>query len=153
MVRPFLLFDDSYTDVQAFVALVKRIGLLNPVRVIGTAVEAQRYLTACAPARLPVIIFAGTNTRGGTGLELLRWVKEHAAFSDLPLVALLEADEDATSRALALGAGIVEKPLEMRALIAAMKAFALPERVKIDSMTMTVQVELCARGTELPPIE
>ena len=151
MVRPFLLFDDSYTDAQTFVALVKRIGLLNPVRVIGTTAEAQEYLASCAPARLPVIVFAGMQTRGGSGLDLLRWMKEQDALATLPLVALLEADADTASRALALGAGVVEKPLEMHALIAAMKAFALPERVKIDTMTLTVQVELCAPGTEVPP--
>ena len=151
MVRPFLLFDDSYTDVQAFVALVKRIGLLNPVRVIGTTAEVQEYLASCAPARLPVILFAGMQTRGGSGLDLIRWVKEQALLAELPLVALLDADDSAASRALALGAGIVEKPIDMHALIAAMKAFDLPERVKIDTMTLTVQVELCARGTDVPP--
>jgi CheY-like chemotaxis protein len=150
MLPPFLLLDDSYTDVQAMTALFKRIGLANPVRIIGTMEEAQRHLTECAPGRLPVIVFVASQVRGERGLDLLDWIRRQPdALGRLAAIALLDADdEDAAARAADLEVTVVSKPVEMRPLIDAMRRLGLPEKAKIDRMTLTVQVELWPHGSE-----
>src|SRR5262245_20437553 len=73
---PFLMLDDSYTDVQNLTALVKRIGLTNNVRAFGQLADAQAFLTAAADAaRRPVLVFVAARVRGGNGVELLRWMR------------------------------------------------------------------------------
>jgi CheY-like chemotaxis protein len=148
MARPFLLVEDSYAEVQALVGLLKRIGLMNPVTVQSTVASAQEFLTACAPAQLPVLIFMGTGMRGGHSLDLLDWLHAQASeMADIPAIALLEtADDPGRSRAAAAGVAMVARPIEMYALIAAMKTLGLAEKVKIDSTTLMVQVELCPRA-------
>jgi hypothetical protein len=126
---PFLLLDDSYTDVQLFTNLIARIGLVNPVRPIGTVAEAQRYLAAAGPSALPVVIFSGGSISDGD--ELFSWMGEQDALRAIPTVTLT-------------------KPLEMYAVMAGLKALALPERARIDTTTLTVRVELWPHGTILP---
>ena len=147
MARPFLLIEDSYADVQLFVALVKRIGLVNPVTVEATVASAQQFLARCDADRLPVIIFAGTQMRGGHSLDLLDWApQQDPAIATIPMIALVDPDDEpARSHAVAHRVTSVPKPLEMYELIGAMKALGLAEKVKIDSGTLTVQVELCPR--------
>jgi hypothetical protein len=43
---------------------------------------------------------------------------------------------------------IVERPLDMRALVAAMRGLGLAEKAKIDRTTLMVQIELWPPGTE-----
>jgi DNA-binding response OmpR family regulator len=151
VLPPFLLLEDSYTDVQSMTALLKRIGLVNAVRVIGSVSDAQRYLADCVPSRLPVVVFIGAQVRGAHGLELLEWMRQQPdPIAQIGAIALVHAtDEPVAIQAADLGIPTVEKPVEMRALIAAMKSLGLPEKAKIDVSTLTVQVELWPRGTRL----
>ena len=151
MLPPFLLLEDSYTDVQSMTALLKRIGLVNAVRVIGSVSDAQRYLADCTPSRLPVVVFIGAQVRGAHGLELLEWMRQQPdPIAQIAAIALVHAtDEPVAVQAEDLGIATVAKPVEMRALIAAMKSLGLPEKAKIDVSTLTVQVELWPRGTQL----
>ena len=127
----FLLVDDSYTDVQAFVTMVNRIGLVNAVRPVGTIAEARDVLMATQPTMLPVVVFSGGTVRDGEGDELFAWMEEQdPPLSGIPTVSL-------------------SKPLEMYAVIGALKALALPERARIDTTTLTVRVELWPHGTIL----
>jgi DNA-binding response OmpR family regulator len=151
VLPPFLLLEDSYTDVQSMTALLKRIGLVNAVRVIGSVSDAQRYLADCVPSLLPVVVFIGAQVRGAHGLELLEWMRQQPdPIAQIGAIALVHAtDEPVAIQAADLGIPTVEKPVEMRALIAAMKSLGLPEKAKIDVSTLTVQVELWPRGTQL----
>lgn len=132
MVLPqFLLLDDSYSDVQAFITLIKRIGLVNAVRPVATIAEARAYLLTCEGAKLPVVVFSGGSVSDGDGTLLFEWMEEQEhPLSSLPTISL-------------------SKPLEMYDVIAALKALALPERAKIDTTTLTVRVELWPHGTVL----
>ncbi len=149
MLPPFLLVDDSDTDVEAHVALLKRIGLVNAVRVVGDIAGAKRYLLECAVERLPVIVFLGAQARGGHGIDLVRWVRgqpnplaQIAAIAMWPRDrAALEGEHDTQ----ALGITVVDTPVDMHRLIGAMKGLGLTEKVRIDSATLTVQVELRPR--------
>jgi hypothetical protein len=129
LVPQFLLLDDSYTDVQAFIAMVKRIGLVNTVRPVGSVAEAQLVLGS--DGRLPVVVFAGGTLRDGDGEALAAWMEEQdAPVSGIPVVML-------------------QKPLDMYDVIASLKALSLPERAKIDTTTLSVRVELWPHGTIL----
>jgi hypothetical protein len=127
----FLLIDDSYADVQSFITLVKRIGLVNTVRPVGTIEEARHVLAMAEPAMLPVVVFSGGAVRDGHGDELLAWLDgQPEPLATVPRITLV-------------------KPLEMYAVIGALKALALPERARIDTTTLTVRVELWPHGTIL----
>ncbi len=126
LLPQFLLVDDSYRDVQAFINLISRIGLVNVVRPVATTEEAERYLLACAPAGLPVVVCSGPDDDGDA---LFAWMEEQ----DPPVGAIPTIT--------------VAKPLEMYAVIGSLKALALPERAKIDTTTLTVRVELWPHGT------
>jgi hypothetical protein len=130
-VPRFLLIDDSHTDVQAFVALVKRIGLVNAVHAVGTLAEARDLLTTAQPTLLPVVVFSGGAVRDGDADDLSAWMEtQEPPLSAIPTVALT-------------------KPLDMYDVIRALKALALPERARIDTTTLMVRVELWPRGTIL----
>jgi len=130
-VPQFLLLDDSYADVQAFIAMVKRIGLVNTVRAVGTLAEAQGYLAAASESTLPVVVFSGGTLPDGDGFDLFAWMEDQ----DLPVCAIPTIT--------------LEKPLEMYDVIAALKVLALPERARIDTTTLMVRVELWPHGTIL----
>ena len=127
----FLLVDDSYSDVQAFINLVKRIGLVNGVRPFATIDDAKRFLTVCAPSSLPVVVFSGGVVPDGDASELFSWMEEQ----DPPVSAIPTL--------------LLHKPLEMYAVIGSLKALDLPERARIDTTTLTVRVELWPYGTVL----
>ena len=132
MVLPqFLLVDDSYTDVQAFIAMIKRIGLANTVQPVATVADAQRFLLEREASRLPVVVFSSGAVADGDPIELFAWMEEQ----ELPLSAVPTVS--------------VIKPLDMHDIIASLKALALPERARIDTMTLTVRVELWPSGTVL----
>ena len=67
LLPQFLLVDDSYADVQAFVTMVKRIGLVNAVRPVSTLAEARDLLASAEPEWLPVVVFSGGEVRDGDG--------------------------------------------------------------------------------------
>lgn len=129
LLPQFLLVEDSHSEVQAFIAMVKRIGLVNVVRPVGSIADAQRYLSGCEPAQLPVVVFAGGAVHDGDGDVLFTWLEAQ----DPPLRAIPTVT--------------LAKPLEMYAVIGALKALALPERARIDTTTLTVRVELWPHGT------
>lgn len=128
--------------------LVKRIGLINPVSVHATVSAAQGFLAACEAPRLPVLIFAGTQMRGGHSLDLFDWIpRQELPIAAIPAIALVDADDEPARRhAAAHSIATVGKPLDMYELIAAMKTLGLAEKVKIDATTLMVQVELCPSG-------
>jgi DNA-binding response OmpR family regulator len=144
MVPPFLLLEDSYSEVQSMTAMLKRIGLVNPIRVIATIADAQRHLSETDPARLPVIVFVGAQLRGAHGLELLEWMRgQSQQIGGIAAIALIDHDDIETSaRAVELGIPVVVRPVEMRTLVTTMRGLGLAEKAKIDRTTLMVQVEL-----------
>ena len=144
VLPPFLLLEDSYTEVHLMTAMLKRIVLVNPVRVIGTVADAQRHLEQSVPDRLPVVVFIGVQARGAHGLDLLAWMRQQSPeLGQIATIALVNgADDAAMVRAVDLDVPIVERPLDMRALVTAMRGLGLAEKAKIDRTTLMVQVEL-----------
>ena len=149
LLPPFLLLGPDDEQVRAVTALLSRIGLANPVRVSPTFEAARDYLQTCATSRLPVIVLTCEAVPGAAGITLIEWMRQQPdAIGALDVIALMsEQDVDSSVRAQALGVSVVPTPVEMRALIAAMKSLALPETAKIDPATLTVRVELWPRGS------
>ena len=139
----FLLLDDSYTDVQELTRLIKHIGIANSIKVFGRLADAQAFLEQADAARRPVLVLVASQARGGRGVELLRWMQERPDLAAIAAIALPDADDDVGQRELtSLGIVAVPKPFDMRPLITALKALGLAEQVRINSMTMSVEVEL-----------
>ena len=147
LLPPFLLVADDAGHVKSMTALLTRIGLANEVRVSPTLSDAKAYLGGCATSRLPVIVLTRALVADGSGLSLIEWMRGQAdAIAALDVIALVdEGDAAACSEAAQLGATLVPEPVEMRALIAAMKSLALPEQARIDPATLMVRVELWPR--------
>ena len=139
----FLLLDDSYTDVQELTRLIKHIGIANTLKVFGRLADAQAFLEAADLSRQPILVFVASRARGGSGIDLLRWMQGRPHLAAVRAIALPDADDEPGQRDLAtLGVVSVPKPLDMRPLMAALKALGLAEKVRINSMTMGVEVEL-----------
>ena len=149
LLPPFLLVGPDDHHVRAVTALLTRIGLANPVRVSPTFEAARDYLQTCASSRLPVLVLTCESEPGETGITLIEWMRQQPdAIAALDIIALMsDEDLDGSVRAQALGVAVVPMPVDMRALIAAMKALALPETAKIDPATLTVRVELWPRDS------
>jgi DNA-binding response OmpR family regulator len=139
----FLLLDDSYSDIQDLTNLIKRIGIANKVKVFGRLADAQQFLEEADVPRRPVLVFVASRPRGGRGIELVRWMRGRPELAAVLAIVLPDAEDETDQRDLAaLGIPAVAKPLDMHPLIAALKALGLAEKVRINGMTMSVEVEL-----------
>ncbi len=147
LLSPLLLTGGPDVDFETISRLLVRIGLANPVVIAPMMAEAKRYLTGCATSRLPVAILVCAPAGGDEGLALVTWMREQPdAIASLDAIALVDPEDVAMeAQAGQLSLPTVPLPVEMRALIAALKALELPEKARIDPATLTVQVELFPR--------
>ena len=169
LVPPIMVVGFDTAAADALTRLLAQIGLANPPLVSALPVEAMAFLSDCATSRLPVIVLAaGTNNdtahapgrvsqsglddpispRLSDGLAVIEWMRQQPdAIASIDAIALIdETDNETRLRAEQLGVATVHQPPEMRPLISALKALALPEKARIDPATLTVQVELLRRG-------
>ena len=148
LLPPILLVGLDDAAAASLIALLRRIGLANPTLVCAQADAAPALLEGTASSRLPVVVLASRAASGGDGLAVIEWMRlQQDAIAAID--AILLVDDGWRAKAGELGVGTVATPVEMRALIAALKALALPEQARIDPATLTVQVELLRRGTVL----
>lgn len=147
LLPPFLLVADDLVQVQLMTSLIRRIGLANELLVSASVAEARAYLQGCATSRLPVIVLTRGTADDASGTGLIEWIRiQDDAIAALDVIALFANDDVAAGdRARELGATVVSEPVEMKVLIAAMKALALPEKARIDPATLMVRVELWPR--------
>lgn len=148
LLPPLLIAASADDDPASLTKLLIRIGLANPLRVCHSVREATDFLTGCATSRLPVIALVYVSAGNGAGIALGDWMREQPdAIAEIDIVALVpEGDDVSLQWTQATGVAAVTVPVEMRSLIAAMKALALPEKARIDPATLTVQVELWPRA-------
>ena len=151
LLPPILLVGLDDAAAASLIALLRRIGLANPTLVCAQADAAPALLEGTASSRLPVVVLASRAASGGDGLGVIEWMRlQQDAIAAIDAILLVEDEDDGwRARAGELGVGTVATPVEMRALIAALKALALPEQARIDPATLTVHVELLRRGTVL----
>jgi hypothetical protein len=147
LLSPLLLTGGPDVDLRIVGQLLVRIGLANPVVIAPTMAEAKTYLSSCATSRLPVAILTCVPAGNDEGLALVTWMREQPdAIASLDAIALIDpADVAMAAQADLLSLRTVWLPVEMRALITALKSLDLPEKARIDPATLTVQVELFPR--------
>src|SRR5688500_7894015 len=145
LLPPILLVGLDDAAAASLIALLRRIGLANPTIVCALAETAPALLEGTASSRLPIVVLASGST------SVIEWMRlQHDAIATIDAVLLVDEEDDGSrTRAGELGVATVATPVEMRPLIAALKALALPEQARIDPATLTVQVELLRRGTVL----
>ena len=127
-----LLVESTDADVREFTEVIKRIGLVNGVRAVTTSAIAKDHLGSLAASALPLLVVsASAAVADGPLTDLFDWMEQQQSpISDLPILRL-------------------NKPLEMYAVIGALKALAFPERTRIDTTTLTIRVELWPHGTAI----
>ena len=147
LLSPILVVGLDAGTAQPLIQLLLRIGLANPTLVRTLPEDAASFLTGCATSRLPVVVLACASPGVAEGLSIIDWMRSQPdAISAIDAVALVaDGDEASQLQAATLGVTTVAMPVEMRPLIAALKALALPEKARIDPATLMVQVELWPR--------
>ena len=110
-LRSLVLIDDNEDDLCILRLLVQRAGLTNPVHAFAQAENAMAFLSTMADTQtpehsvLPLACFVDVKMAGFDGFEFIEWVRNHAVFRRVPLIALTASDApDDLTTAARLGA-------------------------------------------------
>jgi CheY-like chemotaxis protein len=95
ITRPILLIEDNPMDVDLTRRAFARHKLVNPFEVLRDGEEALAYLRHWeADMPLPVVILLDLKLPKVDGLEVLRQIKVHPRFRNVPVVILTTSAED-----------------------------------------------------------
>jgi CheY-like chemotaxis protein len=130
--RTILLADDAPDDAELTTLAFRRAGYPNPIHTVCRAEDAIHYLKAEGPFAdsatfaFPWIVLLDITMPGGSGWEVLAWIREQPQFRLLPVIVFtgshLPSDEE---KALAMGASAYEiKPQSFDDLIKLVKKIA-----------------------------
>ena len=98
-LRPIVLIDDNEDDLFILRLVVQRAGLFNPVHAFTRAEDAMAFLSETADAikpedsALPIACFVDMKMFGFDGFEFIEWVRNHAVFKRMPLIATSSSDD------------------------------------------------------------
>ena len=87
-------------DVEAFVQItetfLKHSGFTQPIVRFNRGIKAVEYLTAVDPAHAPHVILLDLKMPGMSGMEVLRWLRNHYRERTVPVYILTssESEED-----------------------------------------------------------
>lgn len=115
---PILLVEDSPADVELTLRAFKRRKLANPVAVARDGEEALDYVnrrgTFVAGAPVPGVILLDLRLPKVDGLDVLRELKSHPVYRNIPVVVLTTSAEDRDiKKSYELGAAsYIVKPVE-----------------------------------------
>lgn len=126
-------------DDSAYILLVKRalqrskLDSLPHLEVMGSVEEAFCYLEGQAPYNnrslhpLPSLVITDLRLPGKSGLQLVKWVREHPQFQALPVVMLTgSAVDDDIEHAYQLGIDFcLVKPTEVDVLVSVIQALSI----------------------------
>lgn len=94
-MSPILLVEDRATDLDLTRRAFARRRLLNPVQVARDGEEALAYIPRWeAGEPVPVFILLDLKLPKVSGLEVLRRIKQHPKFSNIPVIVLTASAED-----------------------------------------------------------
>ena len=107
-MKTLLCVEDNQDDRLLLGYALKLAGIVCDLEFVRTAAEAQAYL-ANHPDRKrlprPALVLTDLGLPGGSGLELLAWIRSQPSLADLPLMAMSGSENPALQRqALELGA-------------------------------------------------
>src|SRR4051812_32665694 len=118
MSRNVLLVEDDENDVFFFRRAMKLAGWCSPLQVVEDGKQAIDYLEGNGQFSrreefpLPTLILLDIKLPYISGLEVLKWIREHTTFKQLAVIMLTSSKEDVDiERACMLGANAyVVKP-------------------------------------------
>ena len=123
--QPLLIVEDNSDDRILLQRAFRRARLANPVHMVTDGEEAVAYLLgegrfADREANpFPVLVLLDLKLPRRSGLEVLKWMREHPTLRRLPVVVLTSSKEQSDINvAYDLGANsYLTKPVEFGALI------------------------------------
>lgn len=106
-----LIIEDNEDHLALTMEALAEAGLRNPIRTAGSLRQARAYLEQCATGTpqgdrdLPCVILLDVRLPDGSGMEVLREVRQHSRLSTTPVVVLTSSDHTPDiNRAYQLGA-------------------------------------------------
>lgn len=94
-LKPILLVEDNPMDVDLTIRAFKRRKLSNPVEIARDGQEALAWLPRWETgAPTPVVILLDLKLPRVDGLTVLRELKTHAIYRQIPVVVLTTSNED-----------------------------------------------------------
>ena len=125
-----LVAEDDADDVLLLKLAFKKAGLSNPVHVVTAGSEAIEYLKGALEAKssgcpAPLLISLDINMPGGTGFEVLNWIRHQPGLDEVPVVVMSQSDQGKdANRAIQLGAlSYLVKPASFDGLVGMMRIF------------------------------
>jgi len=117
-----LAVEDDDADAQFIDRVARQSPLVDTVQVLRNVEEAQAYLSGMEPFAdrsrfpLPNLVLLDLRLRRISGLELLRWIRQHPALRSLSVVVLSgTARESDLNRAYELGIeAYIVKPVGLK---------------------------------------
>lgn len=116
---PLLLVEDNPADAELTLRTFRRRRLANPIAVVRDGGEALDYVyrrgAFASRAPVPGLILLDLHLPKVDGLELLRELKKHPVYRNIPVVVLTTSSEDRDiKRSYELGAAsYIVKPVEL----------------------------------------
>lgn len=118
MHQTILYVEDDANDQFFVERIMKKLALSLELKFVSTGVEAIQYLTGEGEFSdrrrfpLPTLILMDIKMPGKSGLEVLEWLKDHAALKKIPVVMISSSSlQEDIDRAYELGANAyVVKP-------------------------------------------
>lgn len=114
-LNPILLVEDRATDVDLTKRAFAKRRLLNPIQVARDGEEALRYIDRWeAGEPTPVFVLLDLRLPKISGMEVLRQLKNHPTFSNIPVIVMTTSAEDRdVEEAYKLGCNsYIVKPVE-----------------------------------------
>jgi len=127
-VSEILLVEDTDTDAKQAEAMLKRLGIKNPVRRLLDGQEAMYLLTNLAEdpsAMPPSVIFLGLRLPYVTGFEILKWMQDKPVFQKSLKIVFGTLDDLSTIKNVYfLGANsFLNKPITPQELCEVVESF------------------------------
>jgi CheY-like chemotaxis protein len=140
--RPVLYAEDDENDVFLMQRAFRKADVANPLHVATDGAEAIRYLEGSGEYSdrrrfpMPSLVMLDLNLPRRSGLEVLRWIRDHPTLRALPVVIFTSSNQKRDiSSAYAFGAnGYLVKPPnpdKLIDLVASLRdaCLAAPEKV------------------------
>lgn len=127
---PILLVEDDYDDVVLIRRAFERAGIDAQIKAVHDSADAVLYLQGKGiyadreEYPLPSLMLLDLKLPGGSGFDVLRWVRDRSGIRRLPIIVLTSSSADRdVNLAYDLGANsYVVKPLTFESLLELVKA-------------------------------
>ena len=125
-----LLVEDNSNDAMLLQEAFKAVDCANPLRIIQTGDEAEKYLSGAEEYSdrkqhpLPILIFLDITLHEKSGLELLKWLRRQPKINRIPVIIFTASEQpEDVKRAYALGANsYMVKPTGQKDLVRMVEA-------------------------------